>query len=48
LLESAGETGLKGDENVGFYLNELGQQFVHNAMSESPLKIEFKLDDVKP
>ena len=36
------------DENEGYDLTELGQQFVHYAMSELPPKIEFKPDDEKP
>ena len=33
------------DENEGYELTGLGQQFVHYAMSELPPKIEFKSDD---
>jgi hypothetical protein len=36
------------DENEGYDLTELGQQFVHYAMSELPPKIEFKPDDGMP
>jgi len=36
------------DENEGYDLTELGQQFVHYAMSELPLKIEFQTEDEKP
>lgn len=32
------------DENEGYDLTELGKQFVHYAMSEVPIKIEFKTD----
>lgn len=33
------------DENEGYDLTDLGQQFVHYAMSELPPKIEFKSED---
>lgn len=33
------------DENEGYDLTGLGQQFVHYAMSELPLKIEFHVED---
>ena len=33
------------DESEGYDLTELGQQFVHYAMSELPLKIEFQSED---
>jgi hypothetical protein len=33
------------DENEGYDLTSLGQQFVHYAMSELPLKIEFQNDE---
>ncbi len=36
------------DENEGYDLTELGQQFVHYAMSELPLKIEFQHEDDRP
>lgn len=36
------------DENEGYDLTGLGQQFVHYAMSELPLKIEFQSDEVQP
>lgn len=36
------------DENEGYDLTELGQQFVHYAMSELPLKIEFQNEDKEP
>ncbi len=36
------------DNNEGYELTGLGQQFVHYAMSELPPKIEFKPDDEKP
>lgn len=36
------------DENEGYDLTELGQQFVHYAMSELPPKIEFKPEDEQP
>lgn len=36
------------DENEGYELTGLGQQFVHYAMSELPPKIEFKAEDEKP
>ena len=32
------------DEEEGYELTELGKQFVHYAMSDLPLKIEFKTD----
>ncbi len=35
------------DENEGYELTELGQQFVHYAMSELPPKIEFQAESVK-
>ncbi|MCK5603267.1 hypothetical protein KAR91_15395 [Candidatus Pacearchaeota archaeon] len=35
------------DEKEGYDLTDLGQQFVHYAMSELPPKIEFKPDDEK-
>lgn len=34
------------DESEGYNLTGLGQQFVHYAMSELPLKIEFQSDEV--
>jgi len=36
------------DENEGYELTGLGQQFVHYAMSELPPKIEFKADNEQP
>lgn len=36
------------DENEGYELTGLGQQFVHYAMSELPLKIEFTDEEEKP
>ena len=33
------------DENEGYELTSLGRQFVHYAMSDIPLKIEFKSED---
>jgi hypothetical protein len=36
------------DESEGYDLTELGQQFVHYAMSELPLKIEFTSENEKP
>ena len=33
------------DENEGYDLTGLGQQFVHYAMSELPLRIEFQPDN---
>ena len=36
------------DESEGYDLTELGQQFVHYAMSELPLKIEFQAEDEQP
>ncbi len=36
------------DENEGYDLTGLGQQFVHYAMSELPPKIEFKPEDETP
>lgn len=32
------------DENEGYYLTALGQQFVHYAMTDLPLRIEFATD----
>lgn len=32
------------DEEEGYELTELGKQFVHYAMSDLPLKIEFRSD----
>ncbi|MFT5266223.1 MAG: hypothetical protein ACI8YQ_004987 [Polaribacter sp.] len=36
------------DKSEGYDLTELGQQFVHYAMSELPLKIEFQSEDKNP
>ena len=36
------------DEEEGYDLTELGKQFVHYAMSELPLKIEFSEDEEQP
>jgi hypothetical protein len=36
------------DENEGYDLTALGQQFVHYAMTDLPLKIEFTTDQEKP
>jgi hypothetical protein len=36
------------DEEEGYELTELGKQFVHYAMSDLPLKIEFTDDTAKP
>ena len=36
------------DVNEGYDLTDLGRQFVHYAMSELPLKIEFKSEDDEP
>jgi len=36
------------DENEGYDLTELGKQFVHYAMTELSLKIEFQHEDEKP
>lgn len=36
------------DEEEGYELTELGKQFVHYAMSDLPLKIEFRDDSERP
>ena len=36
------------DENEGYDLTALGQQFVHYAMTDLPLKIEFTTDQERP
>lgn len=36
------------DEEEGYDLTELGKQFVHYAMSDLPLKIEFRDDSEQP
>jgi len=36
------------DESEGYDLTGLGQQFVHYAMSDLPLKIEFQAEDEQP
>ncbi len=36
------------DENEGYDLTALGQQFVHYALTDLPLKIEFTTDQEKP
>lgn len=36
------------DENEGYELTGLGQQFVHYAMSDLPLRIEFSTEDEQP
>ena len=36
------------DENEGYELTGLGQQFVRYAMSDLPLRIEFSTEDEQP
>ena len=34
------------DEDELYVLTELGRQFIHYAMTDLPIRIEFKADDV--